>query len=67
MHKPEHATERLAETEGYSVYRCPCGSLHVHLGAVTLRLSAESFRHAAEVMNEALHALSRATVEAPTH
>ena len=67
MHETEHATERLAETEGFSVYRCPCGSLHVHLGAVTLRLSAESFRRAAGVMNEAAHALAQETAVAPTH
>ncbi len=53
-----HATERLAGEEAYSVDLCPCGCLHLHLGAITLRLSSLAFTRMAAVMGEAARILS---------
>lgn len=60
-HKNDHATERLAGEEAYAVDLCPCGCLHVHMGAVTLRLSALAFERMAAVMGEAAQILSEET------
>jgi hypothetical protein len=57
------ATETLAGGEAGSVVRCACGCLHVHIGAVTLRLHAETFRELASVFRDAAQALT-ATVPA---
>lgn len=60
-HKSDHATERLAGEEAYAVDLCPCGCLHVHLGAITLRVSAPAFERMVAVMGEAQQILSAET------
>jgi hypothetical protein len=58
---PRHgATEKLAGGEPCSIYRCSCGCLHVHIGAVTLRLHADTFRALAGVFGDAAQALGSA-------
>ena len=54
----ERQTERLAGEESYSVDLCPCGCLHIHMGAITVRLSALAFDRMTSVMNEAAHVLA---------
>jgi hypothetical protein len=57
---PHGATEKLAAGEVGSIDRCACGCLHVHIGAVTLRLHADSFHALAGVFSDAARALSSA-------
>ncbi|MET0553247.1 MAG: hypothetical protein ABW221_09430 [Vicinamibacteria bacterium] len=52
------ATEKLAGGEVGSIDRCACGCLHVHIGAVTLRLHADTFRELASVFRDAAQALT---------
>jgi hypothetical protein len=55
----EHgASQRIAGQESYSVYRCTCGCVHVHIGAFTVRLGAEAFLGMATVIGEAASALT---------
>jgi hypothetical protein len=58
----ENQTARLAGEESYAVDLCPCGCLHVHLGAITVRLSALAFDRMKDVMNEAAQILASETV-----
>jgi hypothetical protein len=54
------ATEKLAGGEPCSVYRCACGCVHVHIGALTLRLHADTFHELAGVLGDAAQALASA-------
>jgi hypothetical protein len=58
------ATEKLAGGEPCSVYRCSCGCLHIHIGAVTLRLHGAAFHELAGVFSDAALAL-RSAVPSP--
>jgi hypothetical protein len=44
MHTKDPATRplRLAESECIAVDLCPCGTLNLHLGALTLRMNDRS-------------------------
>lgn len=54
MEREAHgAAQRVAGDETCSVYRCPCGCVHVHVGAFTLRLAPEAFRGLTGVLLEA--------------
>jgi hypothetical protein len=61
------ATETLAGGEAGSVVRCACGCLHVHIGAVTLRLHADAFRELASVFRDAAQALTPAVPSLHRH
>jgi hypothetical protein len=61
------ATEKLAGGEPCSIYRCSCGCLHVHIGAVTLRLHADTFRELASVFSDAAQALAAAVPSLHRH
>jgi hypothetical protein len=61
------ATEKLAGGEPCSVYRCACGCVHVHIGAVTLRLQPESFHELAGVFSHAAEALATAVPSRHRH
>jgi hypothetical protein len=61
------ATEKLAGSEPCSVYRCACGCLHVHIGAVTLRLHADTFQQLAGVFSDASRALGSAVPSLHRH
>jgi hypothetical protein len=50
----ERSAERVAGEGACAVYRCSCGSVHLHIGATTVRLSPESFEQVARVAQEAL-------------
>lgn len=61
--KPEHSNlsdgescsvVRLAGNELVAVDRCNCGTLRVHLGALTLRINAEGLQAIMQTLNEAL-------------
>lgn len=61
--KPEHSNHiepetcsivRLAGNEIVAVDRCSCGTLRVHLGALTLRVNAEGLQAIMHTLNEAL-------------
>lgn len=45
---------RLAETESIAVDLCPCGTLQVHIGALTLRFQAESVSRLMNTLGVAL-------------
>ena len=63
---PRHgATEKLAAGASCAIDRCACGCLHVHVGAVTLRLHADTFRELAGVFSDAAQALASAA--SPLH
>jgi hypothetical protein len=61
------ATERVAGDEVCSVYRCPCGCVHVHVGAFTVRLAPEAFRELASVLGAAAAALDGAQAPLRSH
>lgn len=52
------ATQKLADGEVGSVDRCACGCLHLHIGALTLRLHVDAFQELAGVLGEAARALA---------
>jgi hypothetical protein len=37
-HPEQEATVRLAECDAVAVDMCPCGTIHLHVGALSLRL-----------------------------
>jgi hypothetical protein len=45
---------RLAESEFVAIDRCSCGTLRVHLGALTLRVSAEALEQVMQTLDQAL-------------
>ena len=45
---------RLAENELVAVDRCSCGTLRVHLGALTLRFSPEALQQVMHTLGSAL-------------
>lgn len=45
---------RLAENELVAVDRCSCGTLRVHLGALTLRVSPEALQQVMHTLGSAL-------------
>jgi hypothetical protein len=47
-------TVRLAGSEFAAVDRCSCGTLRVHLGALTLRISPEGLAAVMQTLGEAL-------------
>jgi hypothetical protein len=47
-------TIRLAECESIAVDLCPCGTMQVHLGALSLRFHAESVGRLVETLGAAL-------------
>ncbi|HEX9626567.1 MAG TPA: hypothetical protein VGA00_06480 [Acidiferrobacterales bacterium] len=53
-HDPHHETEVLASGEVCRVERCnDCGALHVHLGAVSIRLTPAAFESACATLSAA--------------
>jgi len=50
----EHPAERLAQGEFTAVDRCECGSLQLHVGALTLRMSPRALAELADTLNHAL-------------
>ncbi|MET0389398.1 MAG: hypothetical protein ABW321_25715 [Polyangiales bacterium] len=61
--KPDHSNHqavencaivRLATSDLVAVDRCNCGTLRVHLGALTLRINAEGLQAIMETLGEAL-------------
>jgi hypothetical protein len=40
-HTAPDGTVRLAESEAFTVDLCPCGTLHVHMGALSLHLKPD--------------------------
>jgi hypothetical protein len=60
-------TEKLAGGEPCSIYRCTCGCLHVHIGALTLRLQADTFHELLGVLSDAAQALALAGASAHRH
>lgn len=51
----EHCpTTRLATSELVTVDRCSCGTLRLHLGALTLRITAEALHGIMHTLGEAL-------------
>jgi hypothetical protein len=59
--------EKLAGGEVGSVDRCACGCLHLHIGALTLRLHPDAFRELAGVLREAAKALATEAPALPRH
>jgi hypothetical protein len=49
------------------VDRCPCGSLHLNLGPVTLRLDEPEFKELAAALGEATSALARCSDAVAVH
>lgn len=47
-------TTRLAASELVTVDRCSCGTLRVHLGAITLRVTPEALHGIMHTLGEAL-------------
>ncbi|MEY4580777.1 MAG: hypothetical protein RL701_5480 [Pseudomonadota bacterium] len=58
------AIVRLAGNELIAVDRCSCGTLRVHLGALTLRINAEGLQAIMQTLNEAL--IANASLKATT-
>jgi hypothetical protein len=60
MNKPETSaiapcpTVRLAASELVAVDRCSCGTLRIHLGALTLRITAAGLQTIMQTLGEAL-------------
>jgi hypothetical protein len=52
-------TQRMAAKVPCSVHRCPNGCVHLHIGALTVRLDVEAFRDVATVIGQAAAALAR--------
>jgi hypothetical protein len=52
-----HTPHRLADGPRASVDHCTCGSLHIHVGAVTLRVSVETLGELTAVLAQARAAL----------
>jgi len=70
MPRPELAhgpRQRLAGRASCSVDRCPCGSLHVNLGSVTLRFDEQEFKELAAALGEAASALARCSDAVAVH
>ena len=70
MPRPELAhgpRQRLAGRPSCSVDRCPCGSLHLNLGPVTLRLDEPEFKELAAALGEATSALARCSDAVAVH
>jgi hypothetical protein len=69
--KPDHsvvescAVVRLASSELVAVDRCNCGTLRVHLGALTLRINAEGLQAIMETLGAALIADAALTEPTP--
>jgi hypothetical protein len=61
------ATEKLAGGGPCSIDRCACGCLHVHIGALTLRLHADTFHELLGVLSDAARALALAGAAAHRH
>ena len=55
---------RLADSELAAVDRCSCGTLRVHLGAVTLRVTPEALQQIMHTLGSAL--IANAGLEAVT-
>lgn len=53
-----HTCERIRLAEGNlaTVDQCSCGMLHLHLGAITLRVSPEALRSIFETLGESIAA-----------
>jgi hypothetical protein len=60
----EHHAERISGDLTCSVHRCECGQIHIHIGAITVRLDAEAFPHLASVLWEAALAFGAGAPEA---
>lgn len=58
------ARETLAGGAVGSIDRCACGCLHLHIGALTLRLRADAFEALAGVFSDAARALRS---DVPSH
>lgn len=68
---PPHAPQarghqlRLAEGSLAAVDRCECGTLHVHVGAVTLRLHADALTELIGTLGHALVELRQREASQP--
>lgn len=56
--KHDHPSEILADDGNFRVESCPCGTIRVTLGALTLRLNREHSERFATVMARAMVRLS---------
>lgn len=71
--KPDHSNHadvescaivRLAGSDLVAVDRCSCGTLRVHLGALTLRINVEGLEAIMHTLNQAL--MANASLKATT-
>lgn len=51
----KHSRVCLAKKDGMAVERCACGTLHLHIGQLSLRLSKDAFETLREVLEEAAY------------
>ena len=58
--------ERIAEGHIVAVDQCDCGTLHVHIGAVTLRLDLPALRDVLNTLGQALAVLVAADYRSNT-
>lgn len=52
-HHSKRARVRLAEKDGMALERCACGTHHLHIGQLSLRLSKDAVNTLREVLEEA--------------
>ena len=55
----------LASTEGASIEICDCGTIHLTIGALTLRLPQDLLASLARITDEASRRLGASTATAP--
>ena len=65
MPKGPCRTLQIAESRVARIERCNHGTIHVHLGALSLRLSPEQLEELAEALSSASQALAPASETVP--
>lgn len=64
MHAQDGHRQPVISTAVVSISQCPCGHVHVDLGAVTVRFDHASFEHVAQVFAAATAAMRERRAEA---
>lgn len=66
MEQRSCARRVLAASDGVAVELCSCGSVHVTIGAITLRFASSAFPSLATTLGEAARALVFCNAFVPT-
>lgn len=60
MAEHQHRPERIAHSAVAAVDNCACGTVHLHVGSVTLHLTPQALRSLAHTLQAATLRLERA-------